>query len=374
MFNSGLVIGKFYPFHKGHEFLIREASENCEQVTVIVMGSQFQKYSVNQRVAWIRETFKDSPNVQVVGIKDDVYDDYNDHTIWLHHVQIMRAALVEAGVGNVDAVFTSEEYGFELAKHFNAEHILVDLHRETYPTSGTMVRSGLYHNWGWLPDVVKETLCTRVVVVGAESTGTTTLSKDLAEHYQNLFKIPALPNLPVEGNPFKNTVWIPEYGRDYTYEKLAETEAANLGKQIGMDDLVWTVEDFMKIGLKQTFWETQTVKKEDASPLIICDTDALATTVWEDRYIGGDASGNREYGENLPSRDIYLITNHEGVLFEQDGIRDGEHIRENMTGEFIKLLTRKNLSWALLTGDREHRLNVAVKIINQILESKTSGF
>lgn len=362
-FKSSLVIGKFYPFHLGHQHLIATAAEHSTHVTVVAMGSVFQKYTVDQRVKWIEETFKTYDNVTVLGIKDDVYDDYNDATIWLHHVEIIRACLQAHNVPTIDAVFTSENYGTELAEHFQSEHFLVDLPRITFPISGTKMREDLYGRWEFLPTAVKQDLSTRIVVIGAESTGTTTLSKDLAESYSKDIALPS---------SFRNTDWIPEYGRDYTYLKLDEAKRVNANAT--MDDLVWTSEDFVKIGEKQTEWENNQVVKENSSPLIICDTDALATTVWEQRYIGGGASGNRSYGDNLPVRDIYLITNHKGVEFEQDGIRDGEHIREAMTGEFIQLLTKKNLSWALITGDRSHRLKVATKIIDNILANKNTKF
>ena len=362
-FKSSLVIGKFYPFHLGHQHLITTAAEHSTHVTVVVMGSVFQKYTVDQRVKWIEETFETYSNVTVLGIKDDVYDDYNDSTIWLHHVEIIRACLQAHNVPTVDAVFTSENYGTELAEHFQSEHFLVDLPRITFPISGTKMREDLYGRWEFLPTAVKQDLSTRIVVIGAESTGTTTLSKDLAESYSKDIALPS---------SFRNTDWIPEYGRDYTYLKL--DEAKRINPNATMDDLVWTSEDFVKIGEKQTEWENNQVTKNNSSPLIICDTDALATTVWEQRYIGGGASGNRSYSDNLPVRDIYLITNHEGVEFEQDGIRDGEHIREAMTGEFIQLLTKRNLSWALITGDRSHRLKVATKIIDNILANKNTKF
>jgi len=62
--------------------------------------------------------------------------------------------------------------------------------------------------------------------------------------------------------------------------------------------------------------------------------------------------------------DVYLLTDHEGVPFVQDGTRDGEHLRAAMTAEFAVALARHNKPWAMLTGSLEQRLDLAERIAN----------
>lgn len=48
-FAHGLVIGKFYPPHLGHEYLIRTAAAHCRNVTVAVLGSSVESISMQAR-------------------------------------------------------------------------------------------------------------------------------------------------------------------------------------------------------------------------------------------------------------------------------------------------------------------------------------
>jgi len=59
----------------------------------------------------------------------------------------------------------------------------LDQTRKLYPTSGTAVRQDLVPQWDMLSPAVRAGLAMRVVVVGAESAGTTTLSRELVPHY-----------------------------------------------------------------------------------------------------------------------------------------------------------------------------------------------
>ena len=74
---------------------------------------------------------------------------------------------------------------------------------------------------------------------------------------------------------------------------------------------------------------------------------AFAATVWGERYLG--------FRPNLftgTEPDLYLLTDHVGVPFEQDGWRDGEHLREWMTGLFERELARRGVPWLKVTEDR----------------------
>ncbi|MES2945086.1 MAG: adenylyltransferase/cytidyltransferase family protein, partial [Pseudomonadota bacterium] len=92
----GLVIGKFYPPHLGHDYLIRSAAAHCEHITVGVLGSSVEFISITDRVSWLREMFADAPHVRIVGALDDVPVDYHSAAIWAAHVAIMCEAVQAA--------------------------------------------------------------------------------------------------------------------------------------------------------------------------------------------------------------------------------------------------------------------------------------
>ena len=54
-YKNGLVLGKFMPPHKGHEYLFRFAKEYCENLTIIVDCLKEQTISPELRKSWIEE-------------------------------------------------------------------------------------------------------------------------------------------------------------------------------------------------------------------------------------------------------------------------------------------------------------------------------
>ncbi|WP_199440811.1 AAA family ATPase [Umezawaea beigongshangensis] len=353
-FAHSLVLGKFYPPHAGHHHLIRTAAAACERTTVAVLASSAESIPLADRVAWLAAEHADTPGVAIVGDVDDHPMDLLDDDVWELHVGVARSVLARRaiadgtpGAATVDAVFSSEDYGEELAKRLGARHVPVDPGRVAHPVSGTAVRADPRGTWHHLAPATRAGLAARVVVVGAESTGTTTVSRLLAEHF--------------------GAGWVPERGRAHTGDKLLAAHA--LADAAGRErpdaaGLVWTVGDFVDVARGQQ-------ADEDAAaavggPLLVCDNDAWAATVWAHRYLGAPhpdvaaAVGNRR-------PHLYLLTDDAGVPFEQDGWRDGEHLRPWMTGLFTERLRERGVPWALLSGSLEARVARAVELCEELL-------
>jgi HTH-type transcriptional regulator, transcriptional repressor of NAD biosynthesis genes len=106
----------------------------------------------------------------------------------------------------------------------------------------------------------------------------------------------------------------------------------------------------------------------------VCDTDALATSVWERRYLGARARGPQPWATTLlPRHDVYLLTSHEGVPWHDDGLREGDlAVRKQMTGWFADALTAAGQSWVLLTGSLAHRLSFAARVTDYVLGQRLS--
>ena len=343
----GMLLGKFYPPHEGHCGLIEHAARRSGRVTVVVMASAYESVGLEDRVAWLRACHVDAPGVQVVGIRCDIPVDDDDPTAWAAHVALLEAVLP----GPVDAVFSGEGYGDELARRLGAVAETWDPGRTRWPVSGTACRADLAGSWHLLRPPVRAGLAARVVVLGAESTGTTTLSRALAAHYR------------ARGGVWARTGWVAEYGREFTYVKMDRAGGAD------PRDVVWEPADFDEIAVEQNRQEDEAAAY--GSPLVVCDTDAFATTVWERRYLGQRPSPARAAAMVGPARhEVYLLTDDRGVPFEQDGIRDGEHVRTAMTGWFRDDLTAHGHSWALLTGTHEQRLRLAVRITDAVLDRR----
>lgn len=340
----GLLIGKFYPPHRGHHAAIRAAAARCDRLTVLVMAAAVETVPLSNRLAWLRAEHADGANVRIIGVRCDAPLDLTDERVWTAQVAIMQAALRAGGPPEqVDAVFSGEDYGAELARRFGAQ--AVRLYRS--PLSSSAIRADLAGRWDDLAAPTRAGLTTRVVVVGAESTGTSTIAGLLADHYA------------ARGGPWSATRCVGEYGRDYTLLKWDRTPGADLV------ELNWGTEDFDLIAVEQSRREEAAARI--GSPVLICDTDAVATAVWERRYLGADARAGQPWTRVGPGA-VYLVTDHEGVPWHDDGLREGDlAIRAAMTGWFIDTLTAAGHSWVLLSGSLHQRLDLAIRTVDPLI-------
>jgi NadR type nicotinamide-nucleotide adenylyltransferase len=323
----GLVIGKFYPPHAGHLALVRAALARCDRVTVQVLASSAESVDGALRAAWLREEL---PTAHVVHGLDDAPVDYADPDAWDAHTAVIQGLLDSP----VDLVVTSDSYGAELARRLGAQWYRVDPGRRELPLSGTAVRADPGAHWWALPAAVRAWFVRRVVVTGAESTGTTTLAADLVAHY----------GLPT----------VPEYGREWTEVRPGGLEAP------------WHSAEFDLIAREQARVEDDAARRTPR-PLLICDTDVLTTALWHERYLGSPSPSVLALAApRLP--DLYLLTGDE-IDFVQDGTRDGEHIRHAMQDRFRAELAARHAAggapWVELHGTRAERLAAAVALVDE---------
>ena len=316
----GLVWGKFLPLHNGHAHLVETARSQCDELVVVLGAREDEPWSRELRESWLREPF---PWADIRSHTDDLVIDYDDPVVWDAHLAQLTAVVPE----KVDVVFTSEAYGDELARRLHARHVCVDQPRDTVPVSGTAVRADLDGHWHLLPEATRASLCRRIVVVGAESTGTTTLAAALADEL--------------------GTLWVPEFGWHWTEARPGGLHAP------------WETQEFDHVAEQQTRWEDEAARRAPV-PWLVADTDALATTVWHERYVGFRST------TIPPARQpwLYVLTSDD-IPFVQDGMRDGEHLRPWMTQRFREVLAAQPAPWVEVTGDVPTR----VAVIREALRS-----
>jgi len=174
----------------------------------------------------------------------------------------------------------------------------------------------------------------KVVLFGPESTGKTTLSKQLARYY--------------------NTVWAPEYAREYLQKKWN-----NERKTCEADDLV-------PIAIGQMKLENKLVDKADR--VLICDTDLLETKVYSEEYYGGFVDPVLDKAAKNNTYDLYLLT-YIDTPWEEDDLRDRPELRE-MFNAFENALKKYNRPYVLLEGNKETRLKIAVNAIDQLIANR----
>jgi HTH-type transcriptional repressor of NAD biosynthesis genes len=317
----GLVVGKFYPPHRGHKHLIDTALAAADEVDVVVCARPGEDPPADLRAAWLREIH---PAARVWLI-DDRYD-ADDSAVWATNCTQLLGFIP-------DVVLTSEDYGERFAACLGCRHVLVDRARTTVPISGTAIRKDPLASWDFLDPPVRGHYAKRVVLIGAESTGKTTLATDLAQAF--------------------DTIWISEYGREYWEQKMARGEPN-----------VWHPDEFAVIAREQCAREDAAARR--ANRVLICDTDAFATRVWYRRYLDGWSPQVDAIADAHRRPDLYLLTDVT-TPFEQDGTRDGELIRDWMHQTFVEELTAHARPFIALAGSRSERLATATAAIGQLL-------
>jgi NadR type nicotinamide-nucleotide adenylyltransferase len=323
MAKNGLVIGKFYPPHRGHKYLIDTAASQVDHLVVLVCDDPTQSIPAALRADWLHEIH---PTVEVQIIPDTVADD--DSAGWADYTRRWLGY-------TPDVVFTSEDYGTRYAFYLGCQHVSVDRERRHVPISGTAVRSNPLAQWDYLEPCVRAYFAKRICVLGAESTGTTTMAQALAEHYQ--------------------TVWVPEYGREYWVEFA-----------LHVSNYTWNTAEFVHIATRQCQIEDEAART--ANRLLICDTDAFATSIWHERYLG-TRSPEVEAIAVERTYTLTLLTDVD-IPFTQDGTRDGEHIRHAMHERFRARLAEVGRPYVLLSGTHEQRLATATAAIDALLASE----
>ncbi len=172
----------------------------------------------------------------------------------------------------------------------------------------------------------------KIAVVGPESTGKSTISAQLADHYQ--------------------TVWVPEFAREYC-EKLTQP---------------CTWEDEINMFRGQLQLENKLASK--ANRILICDTTFITVKIWSDHMFGQSPP---EVLEKLPahSYDFYLLMNID-LPWEDDPLRDFPHMREHFMEVWHKELNALHARYTLISGSDQERLRNAIQAIDLFLDNLKS--
>lgn len=327
-FALSVIVGKFYPFHSGHKYLIEQAGERSDHVVVLVCYKESHTIPGFLRASWVKGAFP-SDKFEIILIDQDAEGlPDTDSLLWANYT--MRT------LGRkIDAVFSSEDYGDEYAHLMGAKHVMVDRERLTVPTSGTKIRLDPLGNQEYLTPSVRAHFVLRVCVLGAESTGKTTLARNLAERYK--------------------TLWAPEYGHVY-----------NAFRPEGITD--WESREFMIISKTQSWLEDYL--SGYANKVLFCDTDAFVTAVFHQEYMGSDSEILQTLARERRPYDLYILTDI-NTPFAQDEFNlrtEGEH-RKRMNDIYEQHIIDSGVPFIKVTGSIPERLDQATKAIDAILDA-----
>ena len=314
----GLVVGKFMPLHRGHQFLIDSALALVDELTVVVYDTYVDRETAvlmpaHKRAGWIQTLY---PQVTNVVVRQDIlteltYEERDKPEYAQAYADDLKF------LGQFTHVFSSENYGEPFAKALQADHIIVDVDRGLMPISGTQVRTDLFKHRAWMDPIVYRSLIQKVVFVGTESTGKSTISKALAEKY--------------------NTLWVHEYGREL-WEEPGHTPR---------------FEDFWKIG--ETQYAREQAAALHANKYLFCDTNAWTTYQWSKLYYGtADQKLIRLANSTVSEYAWFMCGNEFGWV--DDGRRELKNNSRDFQIEQQAQLMRLGVPLVFLTGSVEERM------------------
>ena len=339
-FKRGLICGKFMPLHRGHMHLIDTAASQCDHLTIMVGTLSTEPIDGHIRYEWVKYTY---PQHKVIHSVEDALPDWHIENYWSAWASLFYLDLIPEEEW-VDAVFTSEEYGDELAHSITHEvhyiqaytegdrkevvHVQVNKERDIVPISATKIRNNPMEYWDYLAPIARGYFAKRILLIGGESCGKSTMAEYLAKHY--------------------NTVWVEEFARPYMrlygndfYEKIA-------------DDII----------LGQM--KTEEAKVLEANKILFCDTDNLVTREYTEEY----GFLPPEYMKVLANRkryDLYLFLDDD-LPWENDGMRNRPKRRGEVKELFIKALTSRRIPFTLIRGVGQERFDNAVKVVDDYLK------
>ena len=177
----------------------------------------------------------------------------------------------------------------------------------------------------------------KIVLFGPESTGKTTISLQLAEHY--------------------NTVWVPEYARKYLQDKWNNQR------------MTCENSDLIPIAIGQMKSENELAKKADK--ILICDTDLLETKVYSENYYGGIVDPELDKFAIKNQYDLYFLT-YVDTPWEADDLRDKPNERIEMFHTFEKALIKYKRPYITLKGNKKMRLKKAIETIDKLLVKRNN--
>lgn len=248
-----------------------------------------------------------------------------------------RDIMTSYGVTTADYIVASEPYGQKVAELTGSQFFPYDIDRELNHTKATPVRSDpLAHYTDIVPEF-QQYIQTRVTVFGAESTGKTTLSRQIAKSL--------------------DADWLFEYARPYLENTVNEITHRSM-------TAIWK---------GQAALQRQIVNLA-SKPIVIQDTDLYSTVgYWEfpqwQPLIGDCPDGLKQAAAQLRS-DLYIVTKS-NIPFEQDPLRYGGDKREGSDEYWIDICERYELPYVVLeTSSPTERLAQSLRFIRQIVDKK----
>ena len=333
----GLYVGKFVAYHKGHQYYINKFARSCDILhLVLCANTKTDMVPYEKRQDWLMNDMKEGLVTVRQKIKfhlsvEDAIPPYPDGIQeWCKWIE----NLVE---DKIDIMFGNDDYVNECANIFGAYYYSPDGSRKNFNVSSTKIVKGGLKYYDYLTDSAKPYFNKEVLITGPESSGKTTLCKQLATFFEAPF--------------------VEEYGRSYEEETL---------RRFNLRCTQWGIEDYEKIARRQDEMIRDISAKPDRK-LTFIDTDAIITEMFCELYL--KKTSERLKDIILSQKfDLIIYLDPTGTKWVDDGLRFMEDQRSEV-GELIKnKLT--NLGRDFILVKNENGYQKRFEDIKQIIKAK----
>lgn len=336
---TGLIIGKYLPMHMGHVNAILKASYMCDELYVVVIYNEeidrqiCLRGNINYivpeiRARWITQLTKDMSNVKIIKIEEEIMDngklDFPGNTDKIFKKIGKR----------IDRLFhTDLNYFNQITTKFPNIDILIDQYDlKKFSISSTQIRKeGIYNHWDELPSIVRPYFVKKVVIVGTESSGKSTLTKHLSKLY--------------------NTNYVEEFGR-------------LLCEDMGGYDGIFTPDLFPIIAYGHKMSEFKQINY--SNKILFIDTEIVVTQYFSELLSGKDPILDIIAENNYYDLWLYLEPDIEWIA---DGLRTygTADERQDNNIKLKKMLDERNIDYHVISGSYYERISKAVKLVDELL-------
>ncbi len=319
----GLTLGKFAPFHRGHQMLIEAALSEVDELVVIVYATDLIDVPLQVRAGWIQELY---PTVRVIEAWDGP-DGYGDTP------EICREQetyiLKKLNGLRITHFYSSEFYGDHVSRSLGAVDRRIDEARTVVPISGTALREDYFAGRQYIAPMVYADLITKVCFMGAPSTGKTTLTQTLAEQH--------------------STVWMPEYGAEYWLEHHVDRRI--------------TLEQFEEIAPEHNSREDALVR--ESRRYLFCDTNPITTYVFAKDYHGRVGPVLTRLAIEAEKRYDLLFVCGTEIPYADTWDRSGDQKRKWFQDQIFGDLAERRLPFFRVSGTLEERVSQVDEVLRQ---------
>jgi HTH-type transcriptional repressor of NAD biosynthesis genes len=277
------------------------------------------------RQEWLEKTYRESEDIaiRIVSYRES---DLPNTSVSSRQVSEVWAAKFREVLPDVQVLVTSEPYGEFVAEYMGISHIPYDPERSMTPVSASAILKNLAGNWHYLPEAVKPWYSRKVVILGTESTGKTTLTQRLAGHF--------------------GAGYVLEFGR----ETIADSNA-------------FTEQDLFRVAVEHARRIEAAIS--ESGPLLIIDTDIHITQSYATFAFGRELDLPAHlYAANKADLCLYLTPD---VPYVQDGTRLSQSDRDRLDVFHRQTLIRHNVSFVELPGSWEVKFEKARELIRPLI-------